>query len=59
MNEVGTEGAAATVFIGTGCGLPEPKVKFLADHPFLFMVREEKSRHVLFVGAVLDPSREA
>ncbi|GAB2219780.1 hypothetical protein Droror1_Dr00007417 [Drosera rotundifolia] len=55
VNEVGTEAAAAAVFIGMGCGLPDPKVKFLADHPFLFMVKEEKSRHVLFVGAVLDP----
>ncbi|KAF8098477.1 hypothetical protein N665_0266s0045 [Sinapis alba] len=30
---------------------------FVADHPFLFTVREDKSGVILFMGQVLDPSK--
>ena len=32
---------------------------FVADHPFLFMIREDESRMVFFVGAVLNPLLDA
>ncbi|KAL1533361.1 NADH:ubiquinone reductase (H(+)-translocating) [Salvia divinorum] len=41
-----------------GCGLEddeEPKLTFVADHPFLFTIREDTSGVLLFVGQLLDP----
>ncbi|KAL7169035.1 hypothetical protein ACSBR2_034127 [Camellia fascicularis] len=32
-----------------------PTPIFVADHPFMFMVREETSRAILFTGAMLNP----
>lgn len=57
VNEEGTEAAAATgVVIGlTSVQLPEEIVVFRADHPFLFLIRENRSGSLLFVGRVLDP----
>ncbi|KAK4278181.1 hypothetical protein QN277_016063 [Acacia crassicarpa] len=57
VNEEGTEAAAAT---STGswliCAGPlRPKTSFVADHPFIFMIREETSMAVFFIGAVLNP----
>ncbi|KAG5613154.1 hypothetical protein H5410_024435 [Solanum commersonii] len=61
VNEKGTEAAAVTVLSDDdmGCSMYEaPRPRFVADHPFLFMVREEVSRLVLFTGAVLNPSND-
>lgn len=62
VNEKGTKAAAVTVVCDDdmGCSMYEepPRPSFVADHPFLFMVREDVSKLVLFTGAVLDPSQE-
>ncbi|XP_047267672.1 serpin-ZX-like [Capsicum annuum] len=60
VNEKGTEAAAVTVLSDddTCCMYESPGPRFVADHPFLFMVREEVSRLVLFTGAVLNPSND-
>ncbi|KAL5582005.1 hypothetical protein UlMin_014447 [Ulmus minor] len=54
VTEEGTEAAAITacIFEMQQC-IRYPS--FVADHPFLFMIREETSKAVLFVGAVLNP----
>ncbi|KAH7516758.1 hypothetical protein FEM48_Zijuj10G0168800 [Ziziphus jujuba var. spinosa] len=59
VNEEGTEAAAvtATTFVNCCLGIPTPR--FVADHPFLFMIREETHGVVFFVGAVLNPLLEA
>ncbi|XP_059635594.1 serpin-ZXA-like [Cornus florida] len=59
VNEEGTEAAAATERDDMGCSLfdnPPPKPTFVADHPFIFMIREESSGAVLFTGAVINPT---
>lgn len=58
MNGDGTDAAAATAFMGVGCCLdpPEP-IDFVADHPFMFMIREDVRGVVLFVGNVIDLSK--
>ncbi|KAA8530479.1 hypothetical protein F0562_005188 [Nyssa sinensis] len=54
VNEDGTEAAASSAFyIRQRARYPTPS--FVADHPFLFMIREETSRIVFFIGAVLNP----
>ncbi|WOG93214.1 hypothetical protein DCAR_0312495 [Daucus carota subsp. sativus] len=55
VNEEGTEAAASTaVRFRRCCGRVKPP-GFVADHPFMFMIREETSRIVFFTGAVLNP----
>jgi serpin B len=58
VNEKGTVAAAATELeiVGFGMGSPEPVVDFVADHPFLFFIKEDRSRVVVFAGQVVDPS---
>ncbi|KAM3700785.1 hypothetical protein ACB094_05G123800 [Castanea mollissima] len=58
VNEEGTEATALTIgFPLRGCSpyQPPPPPSFVADHPFIFMIREEISRVVFFVGVVLNP----
>ncbi|CAL9234245.1 unnamed protein product [Arabidopsis halleri] len=57
VDEEGTTAVAATVVGGVGgCGPAKSKHDFVADHPFLFLVKENMSGLVLFLGQVLDPS---
>ncbi|GKC56090.1 serpin-ZX [Tanacetum coccineum] len=47
-----------TKIVGKGCCRPPPPpppASFVADHPFMFMIREDTSRAVFFIGAVLNP----
>ncbi|KAJ8751787.1 hypothetical protein K2173_025973 [Erythroxylum novogranatense] len=55
VNEEGTEAAVSTCSqYRLRCGrLGAPT--FVADHPFIFIIKEENSGLLLFIGAVLDP----
>ncbi|XLR24526.1 hypothetical protein S83_052426 [Arachis hypogaea] len=60
VNEEGTKAAAATTMHPpAGCAAPRknkpPPFDFIADHPFLFLIREQYTETVLFVGQVLNP----
>jgi len=57
VNEEGTEAAAATavVMADEGAAVPLPPKTFKADHPFLFMIRDDKTGSILFLGRVADP----
>ncbi|XP_024625270.1 serpin-ZX isoform X2 [Medicago truncatula] len=59
LNEEGTKAAAVTVSVLCGCSRysppPPPPIDFVADHPFLFLIREEFSGTILFVGKVVNP----
>uniref|UniRef100_A0ACD5VXI2 Uncharacterized protein n=1 Tax=Avena sativa TaxID=4498 RepID=A0ACD5VXI2_AVESA len=61
VNEKGTVAAAATELEMLGFGLPsdpEMVVDFVADHPFLFIIRQEKGDNsgvVLFAGQIVNP----
>jgi serpin B len=55
VNEEGTEAAAATaVAVGADSEPPPPPV-FRADHPFVFLVRDNRSGSVLFLGRLANP----
>ncbi|KAK1669706.1 hypothetical protein QYE76_057865 [Lolium multiflorum] len=62
VNEEGTEAAAATMFgcYGSGCSSvvrpPVPVVDFVADHPFMYLIKEELTGVVVFAGQVVNPS---
>jgi len=54
-NEEGTEAAAATIVdIGVTSAPSDPFV-FIADHPFIYIIRETTTNSVLFMGKVVDP----
>jgi serpin B len=58
VNEEGTEAAAATaVGIGAAAELPRPEepVEFRADHPFVFLIRDNRTQAVLFLGRLVNP----
>ncbi len=55
VDEAGTEAAAATgVTVGV-TSLPEPAEIHL-DHPYLFLIRDNKSGTILFLGRVENPA---
>lgn len=58
VDEEGTEAAAATAVIMGPTGVP-PRLKpatFNADHPFLFLIRENRTGTVLFLGRLVNPA---
>jgi serine protease inhibitor len=59
VSEEGTEAAAATaVVVRPGrTGRPSPPIIFRADHPFMFVIRDNRSGSILFLGRVTNPSK--
>ncbi|XP_078686722.1 leukocyte elastase inhibitor-like isoform X13 [Branchiostoma floridae x Branchiostoma belcheri] len=56
VNEEGTEAAAATGLVLIGrARMPRPPMKFFADHPFIFLIRDNRSNSVLFFGKMQKP----
>ena len=56
VDEKGTEAAAATAVIMAGLCAPIKLKQFRADHPFLFIIRDNRSGIVLFAGRLMDPA---
>ncbi len=55
VNEEGTEAAAATGVVMGGTSVRPRPVVFRADHPFLFLIRDNKSGSILFMGRLVKP----
>ncbi len=56
VNEEGTEAAAATgVVVGVTSAMPTQPPVFRADHPFLFLIRDNRTASILFIGRVTNP----
>jgi len=56
VDEKGTEAAAATGIVMSPTAVFMPRMRFTADHPFLFVIRDRSSGAVLFLGRVEDPT---
>uniref|UniRef100_A0A8D2ZIF8 Serpin B6 n=1 Tax=Scophthalmus maximus TaxID=52904 RepID=A0A8D2ZIF8_SCOMX len=55
VNEEGTEAAAATAAVMMMRCLPIRPVSFIADHPFLFFIRQNSTMSILFAGRYCSP----
>jgi serpin B len=55
VDEEGTVAAAATAVVVTKA-VAAPPIQVRADHPFLFLIRDLKTKAILFMGRVVDPS---
>ncbi|KAM9435867.1 leukocyte elastase inhibitor-like [Clarias gariepinus] len=55
VNEEGTEAAAATTILVTAMCL-KPEEHFMADHPFLFFIRHNPTKSILFFGKFRGPT---
>ncbi len=58
VNEEGTEAAAATGVMMELSSIPAPPPVFRADHPFVFMIKDNNTNSILFIGRVIDPTKE-
>jgi serpin B len=56
VNEEGTEAAAVTTMTVTESKEVREAPRFRADHPFLFLIQENETGLILFIGRVVDPS---
>jgi serpin B len=57
VNEEGTEAAAATAVMMRSAAIraSEKPVEFRADHPFVFIIRDNRTESILFLGQVVNP----
>lgn len=56
VNEQGTEAAAATGVVATGDDVNSPApAAFRADHPFVYMIRDNELGQIVFLGRLVDP----
>jgi serpin B len=56
VNEEGTEAAAATGVGVIATSIEAPPPVFKADHPFIFLIHDNKSGSILFLGRVANPA---
>lgn len=56
VDEKGTEAAAATGIGVAAAAMPMRIAQFTADHPFLFVVRDNRSGAILFMGRMANPN---
>jgi len=58
VSEEGTEASAATtITVPDGISLREPLIPvFRADHPFIFLIQENQTGSILFMGRVSEPT---
>lgn len=57
VDEQGTEAAAATAVMMRTTAIMMPQQTFRADHPFVFVIRDNASGAVLFAGRLMKPEK--
>ena len=57
VNEEGTEAVAATALTikSSGPSAPTEPFRMIVDRPFLFLIEDQVTRMILFMGVVYDP----
>ena len=57
VDEKGTEAAAATAVVMRATAAPLKQVELRIDRPFLFVIQDDETSTILFMGRVADPTR--
>lgn len=57
VDEEGTEAAAATAMVYARSGRPVFKTQFVANRPFLYLIRDISTNFILFLGTVRKPEQ--
>jgi serpin B len=57
VDEQGTEAAAATGGLVVATFAIQPRHTFIADHPFMFLLRDRQSAVILFAGRLSQPTQ--
>jgi serine protease inhibitor len=58
VDEKGTEAAAATAVVVSLTAAPTELPVFRADHPFVFLIKDNRSGSILFMGRVVNPAKQ-
>jgi serpin B len=61
VDEEGTEAAAVTsvtISYTSAGGGGDGSIEFRADHPYIFVIREQTTGAILFMGKVIEPETE-
>ena len=58
VDETGTEAAGATVIGMDATGAVVAENELVADHPFIYVIRDTETGAIEFVGRVLDPTAQ-
>jgi len=58
-DEQGTEAAAATAVVMRLKSVYMPMQSFVADHPFIILIKEKQNDLILFMGRVAEPTKAA
>ena len=56
VTEEGSEAAAATAMVINMRSMPAAPARFIANHPFLFLIADNRSESILFVGRLASPA---
>ena len=56
VNEEGTEAAAVTAIVVFTLEEAPPPPYFIADHPFIFIIQDDSSGTILFMGRISNPT---
>lgn len=56
VDEKGTEAAAATAVVMRATSAPQRPVELKIDRPFLFLIQDDETGAILFMGRLVDPS---
>ncbi|MDX9694514.1 MAG: serpin family protein [Bacteroidales bacterium] len=57
VNEEGTEAAAATAVTMRKTAILLDEAQFKADHPFIYLIKDNETNTILFVGRLMNPKQ--
>lgn len=57
IDEEGATAAAATAIFSFRSSRPTEPAQFKCNHPFLFLIHDQKSKEILFAGVYHGPSK--
>lgn len=57
IDEKGSVAAAATAIFSFRSSRPTEPAQFKCDHPFMFLIHDQKSKEILFAGVYRGPNQ--